>query len=358
MRTQDGPVSKWLSTLDPEWRSRPGQQLLEFGDCIVYPQIRLEGFGPMRAVLRELATLAEKAQERRYQEETGTTILDDPRLLEVGMLFHLVAASDASHIPRTQPYFPSVLLERLVLATLAGEGEISTRLIHRLLPTRHRTALAAVSPGASLRGYGFDVRWPTPAEAGRMLDVLRACRGDWEKRAGSLLHAISDERVPARGLGAGRSSDAVELLALVNQPAQREGARIRLQRALAFPERAEAILANLARPEGWFALHTAWILRVLDTVHRRRYSGRPVKELALREVLLPLSRLEDDFLKKPLDIHDQAPPLADARRRQLSRERADCLDMPLPVLEDEDLGLLQELAELRLAQPRAAGGAA
>lgn len=346
MRTQGGRVGQWLARLDPEWRHWSGKQLLEFGDCVVYPQIRLEGFTRVEGILKDLASMAKRLRDQPPSPDNS--IFNESRLLDLGMLFHLASVIGASQTPRSQAYFPAVLLERMVLQPLAGNGDLPQKLIHHLLPPRLRSALLASVSDSSLFGFGKRVRWPTPEEAGRMHRVVRSCKAEWERLVELLLDHTEAGRLVFEDSARSDDPEVRLLIDELNDSGQRESIRLRLDRTRHTMVRAEGILANLARPEGWFALHTAWIVRVLEYLHKRVATGCPAGELAVRELLLPMSLLQESFSGRPFNIYEEAPPLPDARRQRLRRERAQCSQEPLPILESDDFDLIRDLSELRL----------
>lgn len=187
------PVAGWLRLLPPAQRWDPCFRLYETSEHLMRRLSEPDELDLTQAAAQTLSTWAEGClDEPRLLPPLGRALLREPRLLEFGLLVHAAALLHATEMPRSQGFYPAVLLQELLDdLDRRPASPAAVRLLGHVLAEQHPEGVASITRTAASwpRGYGTST-WPPPSQAHDLTHALAEIRPLWERLAGALLGAL------------------------------------------------------------------------------------------------------------------------------------------------------------------------
>lgn len=379
------PVAGWLRTLPPAQRRDPCFRLYETGEQLALRLSRPAELHVTQAAAQALSTWAEGCiDDPLLLAPLLRVLLREPRLIEFVLLVHAAALLHATEMPRSQGFYPAVLLQEFLDDVDRRPASPSAvRLLWSILAVQHPEQIACIarSVAAWPRGYGASV-WPSPEQARDLMRSLQELRPSWERLAGALLAALPapTEPLPSAALGPDIASaspatqEAINrCLTELNRPAQRTNPARRLTEALGWPARALGLLGNLQHARGWLHVHLAYLQRIVPALQARARlrmsSGVPrlarhsneadeachglneVRETLSQDVVYAMAQGMESFAGQRVDMFSvirprpRAPGVSvEVHRKRLERQRTACLGGALDVVPPAGLDLIGEFA--------------
>ncbi|HRI65698.1 MAG TPA: hypothetical protein PK156_15730, partial [Polyangium sp.] len=303
-------ASNWLDSLPIGWRRHSVSCIDALADQLAYgqardPHQRSNVFGAVEFV----STLARTCLGGEASPEFVQVIMQEPRLIELGLLMAMSQLSLAQRIPRGQGFYPAVIFEREVLRVVrytAERDQPATALLWYLIALRQPSLVDEIQQSLSNVQCGFakNAQWPSRDVAMQLGTSLQRMTNLWVSLAQDLIAAtdtaggkllmIAVENA-AKPFLVGRPECKL-LLGSINRPRQKQQPRDLLVTATQWPQRAVRILDNLSGDYGSLRLYSAYMRAVWSAVlagarqfrgdermFRSRYS-----EIVARDIAYPI----------------------------------------------------------------------
>jgi len=358
-------ITSWLQDVPKDLRQARGARLYELGDEVVYAQLTDESAAALlRRTVEFVSDLAQEHLDGCGGAAFARAILEEPRLVELGLLIVSAQLSRTAWMPRDQGFYPAILLERDVLSVIKHTSERdqpAVSLVWKLVSLREPALVQQIEDSAVAveRGFAEGARWPDGEEAARLRSAIAAARSVWESLAGALLFAVQSQggKLPMEAVEAAASpagmlrAERVLLVDSINRSRQRQDVHDLIRGAMAWPIRADGVLGNLEGELGWLRLYIAYLQAIWSGVLRAAQTcghdaGALVErcgEVIERDLAYPIAAGVEP-LEDVVTLFREASSYDQTRKKRLSRQRERCLRGALDVVESDWVDLLRDIA--------------